>query len=200
MTLIKNGEFYVHLGVVQAPTEKSRLATDFRISKGMEMVYLHQDSTKSALSGINPVSNRNIIKCYDLPTFIYGIDTININLLDLDRLELKYRSVLRNVQSLPSSVATPAIYLSIGVLPAVAERDLDILGLLGQIAQCPRFLQSVTDIIEDSLTKFDIQFLGWSGLARRTAALYGLDDPLELLEPLEAEEPLSVIVVVSVDV
>ena len=84
VTVIKPGEFYIHLGVVQAPTEQSRLAVDYRLSKGMEMVYLHQGSTKSALSGINPASNRNIILCYDLPTFIYGLDTIPVNLTDLD--------------------------------------------------------------------------------------------------------------------
>ena len=97
----------------------------------MEMVYLHQASTKSALSGVNLTSNRNIILCYDLPTFIYGLDTIAVNLTDLDRLEIKFRSVLRNMQSLPSSVSVPAIYLCMGILPAVAYRDIEILGLFG---------------------------------------------------------------------
>ena len=69
-----------------------------------------------------------------------------------------------------------------GQLPAVAERDLEILGLLGQLAQCPRDLQAVSDIVEDCLTKYDIQFTGWSGMARRAAVLYGLDDPLDLLQ------------------
>ena len=122
------------------------------------------------------------ILCYDLPSFIYGLDTIHINLTDLDRLEVKFRSVLRNMLSLPSSVAIPAIYLTMGVLPAVAERDLEIMSLLGQITQCPRDLQSVSDIIEDGLTKFDLDFSGWSGLVKRTAVLYGLMDPLELIQ------------------
>ena len=146
VTVIKNGDYYVHLGVVQAPHNQSKLSVDYRLAKGMEMVYLHQGSTKSALSGVNPISNRKIIKSYDLPTFIYGLDTIPVNMTDLDRLETKFRSVLRNVQSLPSNVATPSIYLTIGQLPAVAERDIEILGLLGQLAQCPRDLQAVSDL------------------------------------------------------
>ena len=89
------------------------------------MVYLHQGSTKSALAGVSPISNRNIVLCYDLPTFLYGLDCIPINTTDLDRLEVKYRGVVRNMQSLPCSVATPAIYLSMGTLPVVAERHLD---------------------------------------------------------------------------
>ena len=91
-------------------------------------------------------------------------------------------------QSLPSSVATPAIYLTFGVLPAVAERDVEILGLLGQLAQCPRDLQAVSDIVQDGLEKFDPTFQGFSGIARRTAALYGIQDPLELMqEPWAAD-------------
>ena len=98
VTKIENGDFYVHLGVVQAPTNQLKLAVDYRIAKATEIVYLHQGSTKSALAGVNPVSNRNIVLCYDLPTFIYGLDTIPINTTDLDRLELKYRGLLRNIQ------------------------------------------------------------------------------------------------------
>ena len=74
----------------------------------MEMVYLHQSkfTTKSALAGINPDSNRKILLSYDLPTFIYGLDTIHVNKTNLDRLEVKYRSMLRNMQSLPSCLPT----------------------------------------------------------------------------------------------
>ena len=86
------------------------------------------------------------------------------------------------MQSLPSSVATPAIYLSKGILPAIVERDTEILGLFGQICQCPRDIQDVSHTIEDGLIKYDINFQGWSGLVRRTAAIYGLDDPLQLIQ------------------
>ena len=43
-------------------------------------------------------------------------------------------------------------------------------------------LQSVLEIIKDGLVGYDINFPEWTGLAQRTAALYGIDDPLELLE------------------
>ena len=55
-------------------------------------------------------------------------------------------------------------------------------GLLGQVAQCPRDLQAVTDIVEENLARYDIDFPGWTGVVRKTATTYGLDDPLELLQ------------------
>ena len=45
-----------------------------------------------------------------------------------------------------------------------------------------RDLQYVSDIVEGNLSKYGISFPGWSGVARRAAALYGLPDPLELFE------------------
>ena len=86
------------------------------------------------------------------------------------------------MQSLPPSTATPAIYLMSGVLPAVAERDIQIMRLVGQLAICSRDLQNVSAIVEQNLSKYDVKFPGWSGVARRTAALYGLPDPLELFQ------------------
>ena len=54
--------------------------------------------------------------------------------------------------------------------------------LTGQLAICARDLQNVSAILEENLSKYGIKFSRWSGLARRTAALYGLPDPLELFQ------------------
>ena len=68
---------------------------------------------------------------------------------------------------------------SIGVLPASAQRDVDILGVLGQIALCDEEAQNIKGIIENSLTFYRIKFNGWSGLVRRTCLKSGLPDPLK---------------------
>ena len=80
--------------------------------------------------------------------------------------------------SLPDCVSTPLVYLSIGVLPATAQRDLDILGLLGQLALSDNDDQNVMKVINHNLAFFDEKFGGWSGLVRKTAEKYGLPDPL----------------------
>ena len=96
-----------------------------------------------------------------------------INTTDMAKLEVKYRKVLKCMMSLPDCVATPLVYLSIGVLPAEAQRDLEILGLLGQL---------VKSVISYNLAFFDEKFGGWSGLVRKTALEYDLPDPLQYLD------------------
>ena len=79
------------------------------------------------------------------------------------------------------------VYLMMGIVPAVAMRDVQILQLVGQLAMCDRELQNVSDIIQDNLASQNIDFPGWSGIARRTAAIYNLKDPLDLFnDPWES--------------
>ena len=86
------------------------------------------------------------------------------------------------MMSLPDCTSSAAVYLSIGVLPASAQRDVDILGLLGQLALCDQETQKVRAVIEHTLTFYGINFPGWSGLVRRTCMKYGLPDPLQYLQ------------------
>ena len=79
--------------------------------------------------------------------------------------------------ALPPHVPSCSIYLMIGILPAEAMRDLDIMGLLGQVEMCSEDQQYVTDIIRNNLEDYDTSFAGWSSLARITAAKYALPDP-----------------------
>ena len=65
-----------------------------------------------------------------------------------------------------------------GILPATAQRDLEI---MGQLAMCEDDEQNVRKIISNKLTFFDEKFGSWSGLARKTAAHYGLPNPLQYM-------------------
>ena len=66
--------------------------------------------------------------------------------------------------SLPDCTASPAVYLCVGVLSAEAQRELEIIGLLGQLAVCNQEAHNIRQIIEHSLTFYGVNFPGWSGL------------------------------------
>ena len=145
------------------------------------MTYKLQSSTRNTLCGVSPLSNRKMFLSYHQPSFLYGLDTMPINTTDMARLETKYRKVLKNMLSMPDCVSSALVYLTMGVLPASAQRDLEILGLLGQLAICGQDDQNVTNIVKHNLAFFDEKFGGWSGLVRKTAAVYGLPDPMQYM-------------------
>ena len=171
-------EPYQHIGVPQSPRNQSRVIIDQRITKATEVSYMMQDSTKNSLRGISPLTNRKMFNSYYQPVFLYGTDTMQINKTDLDRLETSYRHILKKLMCLPDSVASPAVYLSIGIFPAEAQRDLDIVSLFGQLAVCPDDIQKIRNIIEGNLTYYSVNFHGWRALVRKVCLRYNLPDPL----------------------
>ena len=107
---------------------------------------------------------------------------MSININDMSKLEIKYRKVLKCMMSMPDCTPSALVYLAIGILPAEAQRDLEILSPLGQMAMADEKIQNVLHLINHNLAFFDGGFAGWSGLVRRTADKYGLRDPLLYLQ------------------
>jgi hypothetical protein len=180
VTLVEDS--YQHIGVPQAPRNQSRVIADQRINRATDVCYMLQDSIKNSIMGVSPLSNRKMIFSYIQPIFLYGTETMEINKTDVARLETSFRSILKKMMSLSDNVATPAVYLSCGVFPAEAQRDIEILGLMGQLAVCPDELQNIRKIIEHNLSFYCDGFHGWSALARSVCYKYNLPDPLEYLQ------------------
>jgi hypothetical protein len=107
---------------------------------------------------------------------------MNINLGNIERLEVKCRK--KCMLSLPDCTTSAVVYLCIGVLPAAAQRDIEILGLFGQLALCDPETQNIRNIIEHTLTFYGGNFPGWSGVVRKTCSKYSLPDPCNISSTL----------------
>ena len=151
------------------------------MAKVQDITYMLQHATKNDLKGVSPVSNRKMFISFFQPSFLYGLDTLGLNKGDIEHLETSYRSVIKHMLAVPDNTPSCTIYLPARLFPAEAQRDLDILGLLGQLSVCPSDLQKVTDIIHHNLGFYDSQFRGWSGLVRQTAAKYSQPDPADYM-------------------
>ena len=49
-----------------------------------------------------------------LEGFLYGTDTVPLNLTEMARLETTYRGVIKNMLAVPDYTATCAVYLPLG--------------------------------------------------------------------------------------
>ena len=108
-------EPYVHIGVPQAPRNQSKVLTDYRIARAQDISYKLQGASKNALAGVSPLSNIKMFVSYHQPSFLYGTDTMPMNECDVERLECKYRKVLKCMMSLPDCTSSAAVDMSIGV-------------------------------------------------------------------------------------
>ena len=57
-------ESYSHIGVPQSPRHQSRNATEYRITKGENITYKLQSSTRNTLCGVSPLINRKMFLSY----------------------------------------------------------------------------------------------------------------------------------------
>ena len=169
---------YIHIGVPQAVKKQSQVAAKYRISKGNDISYKLQESTKNSLLGISPLANRKMFLSYHQPSFTYGLDTVILTKADIDSLERSYRHILKKFMCLPQNTPSAAVYIILGVLPFEAQRDIEILGLFGQISACPSDQQNVKNIILHNLTFYGNNLKGWSTLVRHISEKYNLPDPL----------------------
>ena len=110
--------------------------------------------------GISPLLNKNMLISYYQPSFLYRTDTMFLNKTDMERIEVKYRNVLKCMLGLPDCTTSAAVYLSIGVMPATAQRDIEILGLLGQLAMCDGESQNIRHVINHTLAFYGENFTG----------------------------------------
>ena len=69
-------------GVPQAPHNQSKVIVDYRIERSETLSYQLQGVTKNSLSGISPLANRKTFVSYHQPTFLYGTDTMYINITE----------------------------------------------------------------------------------------------------------------------
>ena len=74
--------------------------------------------------------------------------------------------------SLLDCTTSAAVYLNIGVMPASAQHDVEILGLLGQLALCDGESQNLRLVIINKLTFYGANLTGWSSLVRKTSTDY----------------------------
>ena len=81
------------------------------MTKGQNMYYKLQSSTHNTLCGVSPLSNRKVFLSYHQPSYLYGQDTMPVNIADMAKVEVKYRQTLKNMLSLPDCVSSPLVYL-----------------------------------------------------------------------------------------
>ena len=82
-------QYYLELTTCKNQTAKSvqsKVIVDNRIERSETLPYQLQDVTKNSLSGISPLANRKIFVSYHQPTFLYGTDTMSINITEFETL------------------------------------------------------------------------------------------------------------------
>jgi hypothetical protein len=72
---------------------------------------------------------------YVLPRMVHGLEATVLTRKQTTQLSAYFKTLLRQLQSLPPNVATCTVFLLIGTLPLSAHLDKRYLGLFGAISR-----------------------------------------------------------------
>jgi hypothetical protein len=93
------------------------------------IVIVHWEVGLHGENGIDPETSISLLRTYVPPILYYGLEILLPTGKILNQLNIHYKKVLKQIISLYTNVADPAIYILSGLLPIEAEIHIKALKL-----------------------------------------------------------------------
>ncbi|MES9884980.1 MAG: reverse transcriptase family protein [Sedimenticola sp.] len=172
-------ESTMHMGILRsAATDET--SVDENIKKARRTIYSLMASGLHGENGLDPETSLHLMQTYILPVLIYGMEVILPKVKLVDKLEIVNKKFLKQILSLPTTVANPAVYILSGTIPVEGTIHKRALTLFGNISR----LQDESlekQIAERQLNVKNMESSSWFIAVKKILLKYELNDPLELL-------------------
>ena len=118
-----------HLGIVRTADGSSNKAVQERIQAGRRAAYSLMGVGFHGTNGVSAEVSRVLVSVFVEPCILYGLETLCLTEKNLGEIDKVHKNMLRQLQSLPRSTATPAVYLLVGAMPLRATIHQRMLNL-----------------------------------------------------------------------
>ena len=124
----------MHMGILRsADTQES--AVSHNIQKARRTVYSLMGSGLHGENGLDPETSIHLLQTYVLPVLVYGLEVVLPKTTLVEKLERTYKQFIKQILSLPVTVADPAVYILSGAIPIEAVIHKRALVLFGSICR-----------------------------------------------------------------
>ena len=167
-----------HVGVIRSP--------------GGNLPHIHQRlvSHKKALGAIlftgmsrrhraNPLAAIRAEKIFGSPVLFSGLPSLILNKGEIELVSAHVKQTLEGLLKLHPKTPEPVVFLISGTMPAEATLHLKQLTLFGMICRLPENI--LHRIAQEALILSDDKDKSWFGQIRSICYMYGLPNPLSLL-------------------
>ena len=169
-----------HLGIVRSNEHSNRTTVSNRVKSARRTCYSLMGSGLHGLNGVGPEVGKHLLAIFIIPRLCHGLETLILSGQELATLEDFFRRNLRNIQHLPKSTATPALYLLSGFLPLKALLHIRTLTFFTSTLR--RGEQSIEfRLIERQLAMKSGSSSGWVWHVQALLTHYGLPSAFSLL-------------------
>ena len=108
------------------------------ITNAQRTLYSLMASGLHGENGLDPETSIHLLQIYVLPVMVYGLDVVLPKPALVDKLNRTYKKILKQILSLPITVADPAVYILSGTLPMegiIHKRTLILYGNICRLVE-----------------------------------------------------------------
>ncbi|MCG8045488.1 MAG: reverse transcriptase family protein, partial [Candidatus Thiodiazotropha endolucinida] len=168
-----------HMGILRSHCTEESAVRD-NIKKARRTLYSLMSSGLHGQNGLDPETSIQLLNIYVLPILVYGLEVILPKPKYLNMLERFFKKMLKQVMSLPTTVADCAVYAVSGTIPIEATIHKRALSLYGNICRLPE--SSIEkQLAERQLCLKTNSSHSWFIAIKQLHFQYSLPDPTELL-------------------
>ena len=135
----------MHMGILRSSNTEDTVVRQ-NIAKARRTLYNLIASGLHGEIGLDPETCTHLLQIYILPVLVYGLEVVLPKAALMDKVNRAYKMSLKQILSLPDTVADPAVYIISGALPIEGIVDKRALVFF---ADCQK-VQLKRDLQEDS--------------------------------------------------
>jgi len=122
-----------HIVLQKSGNNSAQLTVDENIKKSSRTMYSLIGTGRE--NGIDPETSISLLRTCIPPILYYGLEILLPTGKTLDQINIKYKKILKQILSLYTNVADPAIDILSGLLPIEAEIHIKAITLFGNITR-----------------------------------------------------------------
>ena len=144
-------ESTTHMGISRSSSNQEMQVVESNIQKAKRTIYSLMGTGLHGENGLDMETSISLLQTYVLPVLFYGLEVVIPTGKSLNVLETQYKKLLKQILSIPTTTADPAVYILSGILPAEAMIHKRILSLYGNITRLS------SDSVEYQLAKRQLE-------------------------------------------
>ena len=170
----------MHMGILRSANSQESAIQD-NIKKARRTIHSLMGAGLQGENGLDPDTSIHLLQTYVVPVLVYGLGVVLPNGVHLDKLERLHKRFLKQILSLPQTVADPAVYILSGAIPLEAVIHSRALTLFGSICRLDE------STVEKRLARRQLSVKSCAGNSwfvdiRRLCVRYSLADPYAILD------------------
>ena len=169
-----------HLGLIVSGTNEELKNCDANISNCRKSLFGLLGPALSYKCKLSPQVQLHLWRVYSLPVLLSGLAALPVRPTDMKPLQIFQNKILRGFLKQSPRSPVPSLYFLCGELPLEARLHMDLLTLFHNVWSNPS--TNIFDIVHYIMKMSTSKSTCWSAHVRLVCQMYGLPDPLALMQ------------------